>query len=858
MIRGGYPIFAWLLVVALGTCDRAGEPPLPALFQERTGTGVSNINRLAPTESLNIVEYLYYYNGGGVAATDISGDGLPDLYFTNNQGPNSYYINEGNWRFREATAEAGVAGAGEWSTGVSVTDVNADGLPDIYVCNVEGYKGLSGKNELFLQQADGSFTESAAAYGLDLGGFNTQAYWFDYDLDGDEDVYLLRHSVHNDATYRDATERNSPDTLAGDLLLRNEGGTFRDVTREMGLYSSKIGYGLSAAIADFDGNGFPDVYVCNDFSENDYLYLNEAGRGFREVVRQRMGHTSNFSMGSDVGDLDGDGRPDLLTLDMRPGDEQVLKSTVSAEPYNLYRIKRRAGYHDQLPRNNVQWNRGGGTFSEIAELAGLAATDWSWSVLIADFDLDGADEVFVANGIERRPNDLDYLKFISSAVARQSGNLAVAAEMPSGYVANAYYDRDSSLTYRRVASGLEMVGSSTGAAAADLDGDGDLDLVLNNVNAPATVYENRVLTGAEVFERTSDSSRHTHTWPDGSRAQLQRPGEGALPFMVAPQRGFLSQSAPPPLVVVQEGSPPFRGDTVTYTVVERGEQGGTLQADAGRSFDREPLQPFPGAVPEGEATYTLVAESPTVRVEAGMWMPIRIGRRVGGGWEYEVLEGTRGWWQSVHLSGPDGEEEILVGNWGLNSALGQPSPEAPLRMYLQDLDGNGRRDPLVTYMRAGREYSLADKDELAGQFPSWRRNNLSYADFSRRGFAENFPKVNVEPLVAETLAHLRISRRRGRGWEISPLRMPAQITPVNAIAPAGNGWLLGGNRLDVLPRVGRQDAAALQLLLPDGRIQFVNLGARWNHREVVGIQGAGPDRYRVEFRDGGWLLLQLP
>ncbi|THH41625.1 FG-GAP repeat domain-containing protein [Neolewinella litorea] len=854
---GSGTIVALSLISVLCTCDRAAEEAPAPLFKVRQGTGVNNINELRPTESLNIVEYLYYYNGGGVAATDISGDGLPDLYFTNNQRPNAYFINEGNWRFRDATEEAGVAGAGQWSTGVSVTDVNADGLPDIYVCNVDGYKGLSGKNELFVQQSDGTFQDRAANYGLDFGGFNTQAYWFDYDLDGDEDVYLLRHSVHNDATYRDAAEREVPDSLAGDRLLRNEGESFRDVTRQMGLYSSRIGYGLSAAVADFDGNGYPDIYVCNDFSENDYYYLNRAGETFEEVIRERTGHTSNFSMGSDVGDLDNDGRPDLVTLDMRPENEEVLKATVSAEPYNLYRLKRRAGYHDQLPRNNVQWNRGGGNFSEIGEMSGLAATDWSWSVLIEDFDLDGTDEIFVANGIERRPNDLDYLKFISSAVARKSSNLAVAEMMPSGHVPNVVFKRDTALRYRPVEWGLSFHGSTTGAATADFDGDGDPDLVINNVNAPAILYENTVRDGHRK-QPDSAASNNTQGLKGGLRAPGARDAVTRAPFMMARQRGFLSQSDYAGPGTRARGVPATTADSTAYAIVEYGSDAPISVPGADNTFDRDPLQPFPGAVPDGKPEYTLQVETADLRVEAGMWLPIRIGRRVDGQWAYEVVEGTRGWWQSLAIVGEAGREEILAGNWGWNSSLGEPTSAEPLRLYLVDVDGNGRRDPLITYVRGGKEYTLADKDELAGQFPAWRRNNLSYADFSRRGFRENFPNLEVEPLQAENLAHVRIVRNTEGEWAAQSLPVATQLTPINSILPTPSGYLLAGNKLDVLPRVGRQDAAALQLLRPDGRVEFIDLGPGYNHREARHIRIAGRDRYRIDFADGAWVVLRLP
>ena len=815
--RWALRIIGLLASVMLCTCGPAPE----AVFLERKDTGVTSSNQLTPTERLNIVEYLYYYNGGGVAATDISGDGLPDLYFTNNQGENRYYINEGNWHFRDATGAGGVAGAMNWSTGVSVEDVNADGLPDIYVCNVGGYGELTGRNELFVQQADGTFTEQATEYGLDFSGFNTQAYWFDYDLDGDNDLYLLRHSVHNDATYGEARARQLPDSLAGDKLLQNDGGTFTDVTQEMGIYSSKIGYGLSVAIADYDADGYPDLYVCNDFSENDYLYLNQGGKGFTEAVRERMGHTSNFSMGSDVGDLDGDGRPDLVSLDMRPGNEEVLKSTASTDAYNVYRIKRRSGYYDQLPRNNVQWNRGGGYFSEIAELTGLATTDWSWSVLLEDFNLDSRQEVFVANGIERRPNDLDYLKFVSSSLGRASGNLAVIEQMPGGRVANQLFVSEEELHYAEADWGLGYVGSSTGAASADLDGDGDLDLVLNNVNAPAMLYENRTITPEKPAV------------PAPTQPSLRR---------YCNQRGFMSQSAP----AVAPSIPPVEPADVRYRAVSFDTI--TVESEI-NSFDREPLQPYANARLGDTLGYTLAVEVGDHRIEAGPWLPLRVATQVAGEWVYEVLPGTNGWWQSLTVVETEVGPEVIAGNWGLNSGLGEPTEAAPLRLYRKDIDNNGRLDPLITYERAGREYTLADKDDLSKQFPSWRRNNLSYTEFSQRDFAENFPEIGVEPLVATTLAHHRLRFVEGK-WSAVSLPRAAQLSPVTAALGTPAGILLGGNHLDVLPRIGRQDGAALQLLRRDGSVTYVTLPRGLNYEAVTSLTAVGQGRIRVASATG--------
>jgi hypothetical protein len=870
------------LIPFLCTCDRAQK----TLFQERLDTGITSSNQLQETEDWNIVEYLYYYNGGGVAATDINGDDLPDLYFTNNQGQNKYYINEGDFTFRDATEEGGVAGAGDWSTGISVVDVNADGRMDLYVCNVSGYKGLNGRNELFLQNEDGTFTESAADYGLDFTGFNTQAYWFDYDRDGDLDMYLLRHSVHNDATYGTAKSRTVPDSMAGDILLRNDlntsvgsgeatqsphrrsgssGNGFTNVTQQANLFSSKIAYGLSAAIADFNQDSFPDIYVCNDFSENDYYYLNQGDGTFKESVRELAGHTSNFSMGSDVADFNNDRWPDLLTLDMRPDQETILKSTMSADPINVYNIKRELGYHHQLPRNNLQWNRGSGNFSEIAEMAGLAATDWSWSCLIEDFDLDGRQDVFIANGIERRPNSLDYLKFISSDLARSASNLEVIANMPPGQVANQAFRMTGEWGFEEVGEnwGLDFVGSSTGAAVADFDGDGDADLVVNNLNAPAKVYENTYVapprSPGAAFNPTSPSARR---YDPNTR--------------LCPQRGMMSQS---------EGRyGPDRGTATKYAPqFSITSTGFTRTAGLNGFFDKDPLAPYKpkpsnnpvlrlqngdlaisidetgklyeafhwedetltsrGRLPWPALKHQLAQDPATVSLRVpitrdgeGLYAQpfANIGMMLPGGKEVNIAPNNTGIWQSLKSVAGEGEPgtTLLAGNWGLNSGLGTPTPESPLRLYIEDVDGNGQPEPLLTYLRQGKEITVADKDELAARIPSLKRNNLNYVDYANQSFQELFPTVEKEPQVVNTLDHLRLIRQNGGDWRIDTLPRAAQITTLNCVLEVPQGILLGGNKHHVQPRIGRQDAAALQLLSDDGRVDFIDLGGTRNHLEI--------------------------
>ncbi|MDH3648498.1 MAG: VCBS repeat-containing protein [Saprospiraceae bacterium] len=484
-------------------------------------SGIDFVNTLVEDDSLNIIQYLYYYNGGGVAVGDINNDELPDIYFSANRSSNRLFLNRGKDKrgrilFDDITDEAGVGGEGNWSTGVNMVDINADGWLDIYLCQVGGYKSFNGKNQVFINQGCNSdessdigcavsFRNEASTYGLEHQGFSTQSAFFDYDLDGDLDMYLLCHSVHSTESYRDTSTTRIRDPKAGDKLFENKVNEsksdepyFIDVSERAGILGGVAGYGLGIAIGDVDENGFPDVYIGNDFHENDFLYLNQGNGTFREKSTSSFGHTSYASMGNDLADINNDGLLDLVTLDMKPDDEFLLKSAQGPDTYGIYRFKRSFGYHHQLPRNMLQINQGlwesdNGWFHEIGQMQGMSATDWSWSALLADFDMDGWKDLHVTNGIIRRPNDLDYLKYISNRkIQEEASDLSLAAQMPSGKTSNLMFSNRQGEKFIDVTEdwGLTRLSFSNGAAYADFDNDGDLDIVVNNINDHAFLYEN--------------------------------------------------------------------------------------------------------------------------------------------------------------------------------------------------------------------------------------------------------------------------------------------------------------------------------------------------------------------------------
>lgn len=516
-------------------------------------SGVHFKNELTDTPELNILSYLYYYNGAGLAIADFNQDGLEDIFFASNQGQNQLYLNKGKLKFEEVAQKANLLEQG-WSTGVAITDINNDGLPDIYVCQVNGLKGTSGRNLLYVNLGSGEngipkFEEKARAYGLDFSGYSTQAAFFDADLDGDLDMYLLNHSTHPSSNYGKGSHRKIKDSISGDRFYKNNHGFFEDFTEEAGIFSSKIGFGLGLGVSDLNADGYPDIYVGNDFFENDYLYLNRGDGTFEEQIHRNeyvLGHSSHFSMGNDLADFNNDGAVDILSMDMLPNDLETYKTSGHEFNFNTYQNYLKNGYRPQYMQNTLHLNRKNGYFSEIAYLSGISASEWSWAGLWMDFDNDGWKDIFVSNGIYGATNDMDYISFISNENIQKrlskgmtADDMQMIGEIPQKKVPNYFFKNNGDLTFTRMAQGIPSF--SNGAAYADLDNDGDLDLVTNNLNQVAFIYKNR----NEQFHADHHFIRLSFRGEDQNRLGIGAKctvftGDRSIFYENYPTRGYLS------------------------------------------------------------------------------------------------------------------------------------------------------------------------------------------------------------------------------------------------------------------------------------------------------------------------------
>jgi hypothetical protein len=490
-------IFSILFLIIIATQANAQNNPLFTLLSSKQ-TGIDFNNMIVENNAQNVLAYEYMYNGGGVAIGDINNDGLDDIFFTANLKSNRLYLNKGNFEFKDITRSANVVGRKDWKTGVTMVDINGDGWLDIYVCYSGKGNSNSRRNELYINNHDLTFTESAKQYGLDDAGCSTQAIFFDYDNDGDLDCYVLNHNIKAYKNIELHYLKNDYDSLAADRLYRNDGGHFTDVSKQAGISGNPISFGLGVAVSDINNDGWADIYVSNDYTEQDYCYINNGNGTFSQKEMYMFGHLSQFSMGNEIADFNNDGLVDIFTLDMLPEDNRRQKLLQAQENYELYQYMATNGFHYQFMRNMLQLNNGNGTFSEIGQLAGISNTDWSWAPLLADFDNDGYKDIFITNGYMRDYTNRDFLKYWGDYLVKQVANrdsinyLELVKQMPSTMVANYAFRNNGDLTFKNISAewGLKNLALSNGAAYADLDNDGDLDLVVNNINDKAFIFRN--------------------------------------------------------------------------------------------------------------------------------------------------------------------------------------------------------------------------------------------------------------------------------------------------------------------------------------------------------------------------------
>ncbi|HYK43540.1 MAG TPA: VCBS repeat-containing protein [Parafilimonas sp.] len=528
------------------------------LFTLEQNTGIDFNNKVVDGNIENSFLFRNFYNGGGVAVGDLNNDGLPDVFLTSNMGDNKLYLNKGNFKFEDITANSGIKQDSMWSTGVEFVDINHDGWLDIYVCNSGHMKNGNRRNKLYINNKNLTLTEESAKYGLDISAYTTQVSFFDYDLDGDLDCFMINNSPMPVNNLGYDNRRSLPQEQwqvasflkgGGDHLYRNDNGHFREVTQEAGIHGSLISFGLGVSVGDINGDGFADIYVANDSYERDYLYINQKNGTFKDEFETCIAHTSFSSMGADIADINNDGYPEIFTTDMLPGDDFRLKTLGAFDNIDVFRKKVNQGLYYQYMKNCLQLNNGDGTFSEIANYSGVSATDWSWGALMFDADNDGLNDIYVCNGVNRDVTNLDFMDFFANEVIQKmiltgkKDNVdEVLKQIPVNPMINKCFKNEGNLKFKDVGLdwGFTKPSFSNGAAYADLDNDGDLDLVINNENQPAFIYKNN---SREINHNHSISfllkGDSLNTFAVGSTIKIYA-GKHIFSRELIPARGFQS------------------------------------------------------------------------------------------------------------------------------------------------------------------------------------------------------------------------------------------------------------------------------------------------------------------------------
>ena len=549
-------IFSFLFIVLFVlSCNKKQDKKL---FQLVENSGIDFKNKVIDQKYENSFFYRNYYNGGGVAIADINNDGLCDVLLTSNMGENKFYLNKGNFKFEDISVSAGLKQDSMWSSGVTFADVNNDGWLDIYICNAGHMKNGNRINKLYINNHNLTFTESAAKYGLDIKAYTTHVSFFDYDLDGDLDCFMINNSPLplNNLGYEN--KRDLPDAKwpvadilkgGGDHLFQNNNGVFKEVTQEAGIHGSLVSFGLGVSVSDLNNDGYPDVYVANDSYERDYMYINQKNGTFKDITEDCVNQLSFSSMGADIADVNNDGYNDIFTTDMLPGDDFRLKTLGAFDNIDLYNKRIQVGFYRQFMKNCLFINNKNGQFYEAANYAGVSATDWSWGALFFDADNDGLNDIYVCNGINHDVTNLDFMDFFANDLIQNmalSGHKesvdSVLMHIPVTPVANKAFHNNGNFSFSDAGEswGFTQPSFSNGAAYADLDNDGDLDLIVNNENEPSFVYKNNSREeNKNNYIGITLKGSPKNTFAIGAKIMLYK-GTEIFSREIVPSRGFQS------------------------------------------------------------------------------------------------------------------------------------------------------------------------------------------------------------------------------------------------------------------------------------------------------------------------------